>query len=467
MRVHERKQVDLREVCTIVDYHHFIGGVYGDETSGVSYATHMLGISKPSTRVATPIHLFTAECGARGWRMWGVNTDGSTADVTGPKVIVDALVHCIDRASGRDAVHDPDTENDLRQKVTQYEALNKMSGLKSEDHLDWKWAEQELKRRHKAMNVFGNCETEPNKKGGQKDNGTGNENWEYMGEDRTRVLRQAEGATIASAASSWGFEDATVAISGKGAGVGGGSKQQLSSSTPLSKSVSLGATDSLKLLLTTVDGETAKRPHQAFLTLTEPTTGLEESFVFSIKESGKGKVDLTQKDLPHQFLTSSKPIIASIVIGSFGESTPYKRKVFNLNVSRDANVPLAVPEPPVRYAAESEIHHIFREDPRSPPKIITVVFAAAVAAAFPVLLGVWATLGANANHISKALGDAPVSHALFYGSILSMEGIFFLYYTSWNLFQTLPAAAIVGFVAFLSGSRALSEVQERRLAGLR
>lgn len=48
-----------------------------------------------------------------------------------------------------------------------------------------------------------------------------------------------------------------------------------------------------------------------------------------------------------------------------------------------------------------------------------------------------------------------------------MEGIFFLYYTSWNLFQTLPAAAVVGVVAFVSGSRALSEVQERRLAGLR
>lgn len=142
-------------------------------------------------------------------------------------------------------------------------------------------------------------------------------------------------------------------------------------------------------------------------------------------------------------------------------------KVFDLNVTRDANVPLVTPEPPVRYAAETEIHHIFREDPRSPPKMITIVFALAVAAAFPVLLGVWAMLGGNANHLSKALSNAPVSHAFFYGSILAMEGIFFLYYTSWNLFQTLPAAAVVGFVAFLSGSRALSEVQERRLAGLR
>jgi oligosaccharyltransferase complex subunit delta (ribophorin II) len=56
----------------------------------------------------------------------------------------------------------------------------------------------------------------------------------------------------------------------------------------------LGARDSLKLLLTTVDGKTAKRPHQAFLTLTDPTTGLEESFVFNVKESGKGKVDLVR-----------------------------------------------------------------------------------------------------------------------------------------------------------------------------
>ncbi|KAF2876953.1 Dolichyl-diphosphooligosaccharide--protein glycosyltransferase subunit Swp1 [Massariosphaeria phaeospora] len=242
---------------------------------------------------------------------------------------------------------------------------------------------------------------------------------------------------------------------------------RLSPSTALSKSVSLGGTDSLKLLLTTTDGKKAKRPHQAFLTLTDPTTGLEESFIFNVKESGKAKVDLTQKDLPHQFLTSSKPISASIVIASFGASEPYKSKVFDLDIARDPNVPLAVPEKPVRYAAEQEIHHVFREGPRSPPKIITLVFAAAVLGALPVLFGVWLTLGANADHVGKALGGAPISHALFYGSVIAMEGIFFLYYTSWNLFQTLPAAAVVGAVAFLSGSRALSEVQERRLAGLR
>jgi oligosaccharyltransferase complex subunit delta (ribophorin II) len=62
--------------------------------------------------------------------------------------------------------------------------------------------------------------------------------------------------------------------------------------TPLGKQIKLGPADTLKVLLTTTEGKTAKRPHQAFLTLHEPKTGLEESFVFTVKESGKARVEL-------------------------------------------------------------------------------------------------------------------------------------------------------------------------------
>lgn len=71
------------------------------------------------------------------------------------------------------------------------------------------------------------------------------------------------------------------------------------------------------------------------------------------------------------------------------------------------------------------------------------------------------------DHVGKAFSSAPISHGLFLGSIIAMEGVFFMYYTFWNLFQTLPIAALVGAVAYISGSRALTEVQERRLAGER
>ena len=72
--------------------------------------------------------------------------------------------------------------------------------------------------------------------------------------------------------------------------------RRLSSTTPLTSSVTLSSADTLKIVLTTTEGRTAKKPHQAFLTLHEPTTGLEESFAFSIKENGKGKVELVSRD---------------------------------------------------------------------------------------------------------------------------------------------------------------------------
>jgi len=65
------------------------------------------------------------------------------------------------------------------------------------------------------------------------------------------------------------------------------------------------------------------------------------------------------------------------------------------------------------------------------------------------------------------MSNAPVAHALFVGSIIGIEGILFMYYSVWNLFQTLPALLAVGLVTFISGSRALTEVQDRRLAGQR
>ena len=56
--------------------------------------------------------------------------------------------------------------------------------------------------------------------------------------------------------------------------------------------MSLGRTDSLKIVLTTKDGGKATRPHQAFLNLKDSKTDLETSFPLQLKESGKGKLDL-------------------------------------------------------------------------------------------------------------------------------------------------------------------------------
>lgn len=170
----------------------------------------------------------------------------------------------------------------------------------------------------------------------------------------------------------------------------------------------------------------------------------------------------TQAKLPTALL-SSPSLRASIVIGSFGSSKPIQSTVFDLKTpgAKVESTPI------VRYGKQPEIHHIFRSDPNSPPKALTLLFTLAVLASLPALLMTWGLLGANLKQLPKAFAAAPISHALFFGSIVSMEFVFYMYYTSWNLFQVLPVAGAVGLVTFLSGSGALTEVQERRIKGER
>ncbi|KAJ2904075.1 oligosaccharyltransferase subunit ribophorin II [Zalerion maritima] len=272
-------------------------------------------------------------------------------------------------------------------------------------------------------------------------------------------------AGTAQAATSWGFGDAAVSVSAKKAD----SKvtEKFTEQSPLTSPLSLGSTDSLKLVLTTKENGKGKRPHQAFLLISEPNTGLEAPFPLDIKEDGKAKVDVSQKGLPVQLLASSKALKASLVVGSFGSAAPLDVFAFEIQIKSDPNSPIQTYEKPLRYGKMPEIHHIFRGDPTSPPIVVSLVFALAVAATLPGLFIAWIANGANLSHLPKAMAAAPVSHALFFGSIAAMEGVFFLYYSTWNLFQMLPAAGVLGGVAFLSGLKALGELQSRRLSGQR
>jgi hypothetical protein len=105
---------------------------------------------------------------------------------------------------------------------------------------------------------------------------------------------------------------------------------------------------------------------------------------FTINHPNRSK---TQKDLPIQLLSSSKPLSATLLLASFGTSQGYDSHVFNLEIKTDPNVPLPKYEKPLRYGKLAEIHHIFKPDPKSGPKIVSLFFVLAVLATVPILLG--------------------------------------------------------------------------------
>jgi oligosaccharyltransferase complex subunit delta (ribophorin II) len=329
--------------------------------------------------------------------------------------------------------------------------------------------------------------------------------------------------SVALAAPRWSFTDASLSLQKKG-NTGSGAFR-ISPSAVHDKPIQLGPADTLKISLTVTDGKTPKRPQQAFLMLADASGRLDTQLPFLVKESGKGTLSLvsgslpahdaegplelqpaksvpftlradspflqTQKDIPSALLTNNT-LSASLILASSGTSQGYNHLAFYLTPNSDPDTPFPKPESPLRYGKLEEIHHVFRDDPKSPNILISVVFLGGVLATIPILFGAvgfplashfpqstspirrcvltfvqWLYLGANLNHLPSAFQTSPISHGAFLGSIAGIEFVLFLYYTSWNLFQTLPVLGVLGTVAFLSGSRALGEVQDRRLAGKR
>lgn len=218
------------------------------------------------------------------------------------------------------------------------------------------------------------------------------------------------------------------------------------------------------MLLTTQSGSDPKRPHQAHLLLTSANnSNLETAYPLTVRDSGRATLSLSSSDLPLNLL--STPLKTSLVLGSFGEAKPSITEVFTVTINGGEEIKRLVA--PERYAAKPEIHHYFKEDQKSPPKIISLVFTLAVLATLPILFIAWALLGANLKGLGSAIKTAPLAHTTFYGSLLALEGVFGMYYYSWRLFKVLPIVGAIGVVACLSGSKALSEVQKRRVAGQR
>lgn len=93
----------------------------------------------------------------------------------------------------------------------------------------------------------------------------------------------------------------------------------------------------------------------------------------------------TQKDIPTTFFSSSKPLHATIIIGSFGSAQGLTADAFDIELKHEPNTqPPTVPAP-LRYGKLPQIHHIFKELDKYPSRVLPKFFVAAVLATLPAL----------------------------------------------------------------------------------
>lgn len=102
-----------------------------------------------------------------------------------------------------------------------------------------------------------------------------------------------------------------------------------------------------------------------------------------------------------QLLLSQEPLEASLIVASTGSTPGSVTPVFDVAVNLDPNRPAPTYEAPLRYGPLAEIHHIFRADPKNPPKVVSLVFSLAVVATVPALM-----VGVSARRATPRHQDA-------------------------------------------------------------
>lgn len=110
-------------------------------------------------------------------------------------------------------------------------------------------------------------------------------------------------ATVAFAAGSWSFSDATLAVGPKGQEASSSFTFFLSiffiltinsfeASSPVEDTLELSSSDTLRLTLTAKEGGNAARPHQLFILIEDASANLDIAIPVPVKPSGKAKLDL-------------------------------------------------------------------------------------------------------------------------------------------------------------------------------
>ncbi|KAI5375716.1 hypothetical protein J4E82_005668 [Alternaria postmessia] len=164
-----------------------IGTLHIDLVEGTAWFEGWHG--KEDTRVferkQINLRCHSTDCSAPGWQTWGSDTDTSpgpnpaltakewikvreagminniprsrptwTSTHILPSKIVDALVHCVDRASRHQAVHDPDVDHELEEQWDRFASLEATGRLTTNDMDKWRFTTEESGKRKALKRTF-------------------------------------------------------------------------------------------------------------------------------------------------------------------------------------------------------------------------------------------------------------------------------------------------------------------------
>lgn len=128
----------------------------------------------------------------------------------------------------------------------------------------------------------------------------------------------------------------------------------------------------------------------------------------------------------------------------------------NLKFSLDSKKDSPVGQP--KRKARPEIHHMFREPEKRPPRFVSDVFTGLCLAPILVLFVLWGRLGINASNFSFSL-----SALGFHGGLAAIFSLFLCFWLKLDMFETIKYLLPIAIFTFLCGNKVLRYIANKRL----
>lgn len=197
--------------------------------------------------------------------------------------------------------------------------------------------------------------------------------------------------------------------------------------------------------------------HQAFVRFTDKS-GAEIIFIAEQDVAKAYKFEMDVGLRAQDFGGKSGVYAVDLVIGDASIVNSFVRNLgeVNLKFSLDSKKEASA-NGPLRQA-RPEIHHMFREPEKRPPRFVSDLFTGLCFAPILILFILWGRLGINASNFSFSL-----SALGFHGGLGAIFSLFLCFWLKLDMFQTIKYLLPIALFTFLTGNRVLRYIASKRL----
>jgi oligosaccharyltransferase complex subunit delta (ribophorin II) len=111
-----------------------------------------------------------------------------------------------------------------------------------------------------------------------------------------------------------------------------------------------------------------------------------------------------------------------------------------------------------RFKAKTEIHHLFREPEKRPPRFVSDLFTILCLTPILILFSLWLKIGLRLSNFTFSLSSLG-----FHSGLAGIFGLFICFWLKLNMFQTIKYLIPLATFTFLSGNKVLRYIANKRL----